>query len=363
MSKKIIGVTVGTTRNPKRIVSDVLKNLPPSGGGVTSWNDLTDKPFGSTFGIVELASATSAVTYDAETTECSCSVSLDFTPISGQRYKLVATDGTQTLEAEHVCNIMSVPASAMYIVQIGVTIDDSPIFMIKMSEISPWNVYFKATSEEGATWTITVYEYSEIVTPLDGKYLPDGIPFVEIASVGQGIVVKAVNNGKPTEFEAVNLVKSYNDLTDVPVGEKITTIIGERTTPPTMFDSVSLGNYNLTGCNLVCFDGVEYEVPLTNNGMERLYGNPALRSAMFPSNGMPFVLVNNQVNNAVSLYVTEMGTHTISVHKRELVFLSDKYLPDSVVLESELEAKGYQTEEQVTALINNALGVIENGTY
>jgi hypothetical protein len=38
-------------------------------------------------------------------------------------------------------------------------------------------------------------------------------------------------------------------------------------------------------------------------------------------------------------------------------------IPDSVVLESELTAKGYQTEEQVTALINNALGVIENGTY
>jgi hypothetical protein len=69
--------------------------------------------------------------------------------------------------------------------------------------------------------------------------------------------------------------------------------------------------------------------------------------------------------------------------------LDEKYVPDSVVLESELENKGYQTEsqvtklinntvaglpdyletlgyqteEQVTALINNALGVIENGTY
>jgi hypothetical protein len=38
-------------------------------------------------------------------------------------------------------------------------------------------------------------------------------------------------------------------------------------------------------------------------------------------------------------------------------------IPDSVVLESELDAKGYQTEAQVTAIINNALGVIENGTY
>ena len=43
--------------------------------------------------------------------------------------------------------------------------------------------------------------------------------------------------------------------------------------------------------------------------------------------------------------------------------LDEKYMPTSVVLESELESKGYQTEAQVTELINNALGVIENGTY
>lgn len=35
--------------------------------------------------------------------------------------------------------------------------------------------------------------------------------------------------------------------------------------------------------------------------------------------------------------------------------LDEKYLPDSVVLENELEGKGYQTEEQVTALINEAI--------
>lgn len=54
--------------------------------------------------------------------------------------------------------------------------------------------------------------------------------------------------------------------------------------------------------------------------------------------------------------------------------LDEKFLPDSVVLEGELNTAlsdaynavlglGYQTEAQVTALINNALGVIENGTY
>lgn len=30
---------------------------------------------------------------------------------------------------------------------------------------------------------------------------------------------------------------------------------------------------------------------------------------------------------------------------------------------AQVEAKGYQTEAEVNALINTALGVIENGTY
>lgn len=208
-----------------------------------------------------------------------------------------------------------------------------------------------------------MYEHTEIVTPLDGKYLPDGIPFVASASVGQGIAVKAVDGNKPTEFESVNLVKSYKDLTDAPVGERITTIIGERTVVMTLATSSNIGSYNLTGCNLVCFDGVEYEVPLTAYGADRLYGNPALRTTMLPSNGMPFVLAHNQMTNAVTLYVSNFGTYTISAYKQELIPLDEKFLPDSVVLESELTERGYQTEEQVTALINNALGVIENGTY
>ena len=38
-------------------------------------------------------------------------------------------------------------------------------------------------------------------------------------------------------------------------------------------------------------------------------------------------------------------------------------VPAEYITETELTAKGYQTEEQVNALINTALGVIENGTY
>jgi hypothetical protein len=87
---------------------------------------------------------------------------------------------------------------------------------------------------------------------------------------------------------------------------------------------------------------------------------------------------------------TKITTYMASLtFPNAIKLLDEKYLPESVVLESELDTKGYQTESQVTklinntvaglpdyletlgyqteaqvtALINNALGVIENGTY
>jgi len=58
----------------------------------------------------------------------------------------------------------------------------------------------------------------ETIKPLDLKYLPEGVPFVQAALVGQTVVVKAVDSeGKPTEWEAVEQFSGdYNDLTNKP---------------------------------------------------------------------------------------------------------------------------------------------------
>jgi hypothetical protein len=144
--------------------------------------------------------------------------------------------------------------------------------------------------------------------------------------------------------------------------EVITTLMSERTVTCNQLSSQSIGSYDLNGCNLVSFDGEKYKVQEFYDGMAWFYGNRYLGGTWHPDNGLPFLLERNATGQ-VCLHVKDIGTHTISAYKQELTFLSEKYLPDSVVLESELTAKGYQTEEQVTELINNALGVIENGTY
>ena len=63
-------------------------------------------------------------------------------------------------------------------------------------------LYFVHAPEMGGT-TRSI-EYTHVIHPLDPKFLPTTVPVIQSASVGQTVVVKAVDeNGKPTEWEAV----------------------------------------------------------------------------------------------------------------------------------------------------------------
>ena len=75
-------------------------------------------------------------------------------------------------------------------------------------------------------------------------------------------------------------------------------------------------------------------------------------------------------DHTVSLSYTLNGVERTVIDNEEKPFwehethqLCDTEYMDSLVTETELTAKGYQTEAQVNTLINTALGVIENGTY
>lgn len=57
------------------------------------------------------------------------------------------------------------------------------------------------------------YKYPGKVIPLDEKYIPNSIPKVQTATVGQTVVVKAVDeNGKPTEWETADVGGSGGDM-------------------------------------------------------------------------------------------------------------------------------------------------------
>jgi hypothetical protein len=68
------------------------------------------------------------------------------------------------------------------------------VFPVYAAETEP---YF------GQTFSIQLVE--DVPVPLDEKYIPNSIPKVQTATVGQPVTVKAVDaNGKPTEWEASN---------------------------------------------------------------------------------------------------------------------------------------------------------------
>lgn len=59
--------------------------------------------------------------------------------------------------------------------------------------------------EEG-TFELTINRRTSFVKPLDPKFLPTTVPVIQSATVGQTVVVKAVDeSGKPTEWEAVDM--------------------------------------------------------------------------------------------------------------------------------------------------------------
>lgn len=79
-----------------------------------------------------------------------------------------------------------------------------------------------ASGNIGDVHNVAIYKRdNKQVKPLDPKYLPGEIPTIQSASVGQTIVVKAVDDtGKPTEWETSDIPEpfsgDYNDLTNKP---------------------------------------------------------------------------------------------------------------------------------------------------
>lgn len=170
-------------------------------------------------------------------------------------------------------------------------------------------------------------------------------------------------------------VSSWNDLTDKPFGVGV-----EKQ------DIVSNTDISITNGQSSVMDATLHEL-IVNSPVKLVDGEfyqISIDGVQYDcigvytnlGNMVPGVWLNPVGNHSVRLEISFMtswyalfapvsdGVHNIAISKpvETIKTLDEKYLPETVVLESELEAKGYQTEEQVMALINNALGAIENGT-
>ena len=386
MSTKIIGATVGTPIKPSRIGKELkpVKTVngvfpdkngdvavqagsgihvgaePPTDeniqvwvdtdeeaeGGVTSWNDLKDKPFGE------------------ERTE-QVIVGGELEPMEGDWYRFRLQDKA---------------AVAGYLgMQLALTINDTRYDAIFNDDESAsdyvctipdvarvdanqfggawiWTVY---TMEAG---TVSVAVVNETIKTIDPKYIPSGIGgganIDVVATIGQMIVVKAVDeNGKPTEWEAIDIPEggAQADAVQADMAQSDSSkpdYIKNRThwkeTKLTNATEI-IAETTFTGSHKT-FNGVTLEAgktyAVTYNGETYIRKAAAYSTAVYigdvsiiigtaHSTGEPFclwyngeyVVLNRRDNAAATISVTE-GTAEEVYHQLDRRYIKDMYGDD-----------------------------------
>lgn len=386
MSTKIIGATVGTPIKPSRIGKELkpVKTVngvfpdkngdvavqagsgihvgaePPTDeniqvwvdtdeeaeGGVTSWNDLKDKPFGE------------------ERTE-QVIVGGELEPMEGDWYRFRLQDKA---------------AVAGYLgMQLALTINDTRYDAIFNDDESASDyvctipdVARVDADQFGGAWIWTVYTMepgyvsvavvNETIKTIDPKYIPSGIgegaDIDVVATPGQMIVVKSVDeNGKPTEWEAIDIPEggAQADAVQADMAQSdsskpdyiknrthwketkltnATEIIAETT--------ITGARKNFTGVTLeagktyaVTYNGETYIRKAAAYSTAVYIGDVSIIIGTAHSTGEPFclwyngeyVVLNRRDNAAATISVTE-GTAEEVYHQLDRRYIKDMYGDD-----------------------------------
>ncbi|MBE6961278.1 MAG: hypothetical protein E7445_02360 [Ruminococcaceae bacterium] len=148
------------------------------GGGVSSWNDLTDKPFYEEPGLVELLPETEATGTTDPTFGQVWQITAAPALLIGETYTVVyngafyqcvgmpAPEGFTTDEADVALGNFAV---------VGGTDTGEPFAMLVMPNLG--NI-MAIDLAESASVTIAIYQGGTAVHPLHPKYLPDGVPYI-----------------------------------------------------------------------------------------------------------------------------------------------------------------------------------------
>jgi len=160
-------------------------------GGVSSWNDLTDKPFGEETGMVEVLPETT-VTGEAGY-ELIIPNIIDVTV--GATY-IVTHNGVDYEQVGQAIDVDGISAVGFGdLTNFGGTGNGEPFTMIIFpADIAPqMGVGGMLVNADGSTSaTISITTEGTVITPIEGKYLPKGTPWIE-----EGEMVEIVNINSP----------------------------------------------------------------------------------------------------------------------------------------------------------------------
>lgn len=203
-----MGASVPATANSDNL-GTLIRSIPRSGGGATSWNDLTDKPFYSEMGIVEILPETT-IELDPEYGE---GFGLDIFDVQAGTTCIVKWNGTEYNCVAQPFDMEGIPAVVLGNLgaMTGGDLTGEPfVLMFLDAEAAAmlgagFGVYALDGSE---SVTLSISAESEVVHKMDEKYLPSyAVLYVE--EIANGYLYKTADtsdeNNRITSAELKSL--------------------------------------------------------------------------------------------------------------------------------------------------------------
>lgn len=275
--------------------------------GVSSWNDLTDKPFGEENGLVDILPITqyNNFAFDSTYGVYGTAEQVQYMLTVGETYR-VFWDGVEyECTAQDASVLMDGTVAIGNLYNFGLSGNNEP-FVIAYISANNLASYFSLTdTSAGVPHTIRIAQDGIVVKPIDTRYLPEHLQFGETSETVDFIPL--------TQYDNFSLNSSFGVYTHA-----------EQTT----YDVVVGESYVIT------WDGIEYECTVQDVGT-------LIPKAIAVGNGSPFgfsgnnepfiILFENGYTTYISLTDTIAGgSHSVIIHKDEVITktIDTKYLPE-----------------------------------
>ena len=288
--------------------SNYVEDPVPTGSGVSSWNQLTDRPFYK-------ENNQTVIEWDGDTEGLECyqgafyrvsDAVFTVEELNGASLTVVRYNGVETFTlTEECCNELLpglatvTPTGWNYYAVLCVNLDtpDAPLSN---------GTYFLCYPDREHTSNLTVG--TETIKTIDPEFLPEGYPYKEQSK---------------TEFAI---------LGDVEFGEYIDTIAQANAF---VNEEIVVGE-----TYAVVLDGKEYVATAyertTSSGLTlKMIGNAAQEDGTFDENGPPFCCTTTKAGEQVMLIINinaEVGTHTVEIYKlsETIHTMAPEFLPAGV---------------------------------